>query len=81
VQVLTKNVQILSHVVRVVPAALVTEAVAARGETVNFAAMNGADYWAYRVVPDNEITGDMQVHKVPTYSLSHLQVRFPVPSI
>lgn len=74
VQVLTKNVEVLGDQVKVVPAALVTEDVARRGETVNFAAASEDDYWAFRVIPDSEVTEKMEVHKVPTYSLSDIKV-------
>lgn len=74
-QILTQNVQMLEDTVKVVPAALVTEEVARGGEYVHFAAESEELYWAFRVVPDDEVTQDMNVHKVPTLSLSDVQVR------
>ena len=75
VQILERNVQILGDLVKVVPAALVTEGLARKGVTVNFAAANKQEYWAFRVIPDEEVTNDMDVHRVPTYSLADIQVR------
>ena len=79
VQILTQNVQALKDAVKVVPAALVPEEVARRGETVNFAAESKKEYWAFRVVPEKEVHRHKVVHKVPTYSISDIQVR-PMPS-
>lgn len=76
-QILEKNVEILGESVKVVPGALVTEGLARKGVTVNLAAPLKEQYWAFRVIPDEQVKDEMDVHKVPTYSLSDILVRPP----
>lgn len=67
----------LENRVKVIPAALVPESVARDGQSVNFAAESTEQYWAFRVVPDEDIIDGMEVHKVPTLSLADVQVLRP----
>jgi hypothetical protein len=70
-QIIEENVAGLGDGVTVVGAALAPEALS--GKTVNFVGQEDK-YWAFHVLPDSELTPNMMVMKVPTKSLSDIQV-------
>jgi hypothetical protein len=70
-QIIEENVAGLGDGVTVVGAALAPKALS--GKTVNFVGQEDK-YWAFHVLPDSELTPNMMVMKVPTKSLSDIQV-------
>ena len=71
---LEENVRGLGDGVRVVGAALAPQQLAMQGQAVNFVGKKD-DFWGFRVLPEEDLTPDMTVHKVPTKSLADVKVR------
>lgn len=73
-QILEENLADLGDGVTVVGAALAPQNLAEEGGTVNFVGKE-ENYWGFRVLPDDALTPNMTVHKVPTKSLADVKVR------